>query len=204
MSFSISSEIEFRNRENLNEIILTHSVAPHQVKPKPLGITANSNFRCVQDMCAAESENEKLLIVISYEENELIRAFTCTTGELKWRALKKIPSGTFQSSSITGDVNGRLFVADHTNECIQMFSASDGQYLGCLLKREDQGLGIVEILRWSEATASLVVGHQEGRFRHHLDPVSHFVALVFLLKPDSGKMITILDKIGIIPVGNCE
>ena len=114
-------------------------------------------------MCVVESENEKLLIVKSYEANELIYAFNSTTGQRKWRVPKKIPSGTFQSVGVAGDGSGRLFVADYTNSCIQMFSASDGQYLGSLLKQGDQGLGYPCTLRWSEATLSLVVGHHDGK-----------------------------------------
>ena len=131
-------------------------------KPKLLGITANTNVNGLLDMCVAESENEKVLIASSYDRNELIHAFNSTTGQLKWRKPKKIPSGTFESSGVAGDSNGRIFVADYTNSCIQMFSASDGQYLGRLLKNGDQGLEHPRRLRWSEATSSLVVGHHNG------------------------------------------
>ena len=110
-------------------------------------------------MCVADSENEALLIVISYDAKELIHAYNSTTGQLKWSVQKKIPSGIFNSYGVTGDSNGRLFVTDYNNKCIQMFSASDGQYLGCFMKQGDQGLGNVYRLRWCETTSSLVVGH---------------------------------------------
>ena len=113
-------------------------------------------------MCIAELENETLLITIPCDASELMQAFSSVTGELKWSVEKKIPSGTFESSGVAGDGNGRLYVADVTNEGIQMFSASDGQYLGCLLKQGDQGLGNPRRLRWSEATSSLVVGHHDN------------------------------------------
>ena len=182
------NKIQFHDRENLNEIFLTHSVEPHQPgalcsvspnilvyadtsskppqlhwldcseeEPKPLGITAVTNLDSVYDI--TELENERLLIVISYDANELIHAFDSTTGELKWSAQKKIPRRTFESHGVAGDDNGGLFVADVTNECIQMFSASDGQYMGCFGKKGDQGLGHVIRLGWSEVTSSLVVGH---------------------------------------------
>ena len=193
LSFSASSKIDFRNRENLNEIVLTHSVAPHQpaalcsispsvlvyedtsknprqlhwldcgeVKPRLLGITANTDLTGVQDMCIVESENEKLLIVISYYEHGLIHAYNSVNGQLKWSVPKKIPRGLFSSYAVSGDGNGRIFMADFTNNCIQMFSASDGQYLECLMKRGYQGLGYPQKLRRSETTSSLVVGHNDG------------------------------------------
>ena len=170
LSFSSTNIIEFRNTENINEILLTYSVAPHQPgvlcavspsmlvyenrsknprqlhwldcsepAPKLLGITANTNLPSVGDMSTAQSENETLLIVLPYDANELIHAYNSTTGQLKWSVQKKITSGTFSSCGVAGDGNGRIFVANWTNHCIQMFSASNGLYLGCFLKKGDQG-----------------------------------------------------------------
>ena len=133
-----------------------------EADPKSLAITADTNFTVVQDVCTAELEKEKLLIVISYDANELIHAYNSTTGELKWSAETRTPTGTFISRGVAGDGNGRLFFADNTNDCIQRFSASDGQYMGCFMKRGDQGLGHVTRLGWNEATSSLVVGHLDG------------------------------------------
>ena len=189
---SYGNKIEFRNKENVNEILLTYSVGSHQpgvlcavspsilvyenrsknpqlhwldcseAKPKPLGITVNTNVPFVQDMCIAKFENEALLIVLPYDANELIQAYNSSTGRVKWSVQKKITSGSFKSYSVTGDSNGRIFVADRTNSCIQMFSASNGQYLGCFVIKKDQGLGILYRLRWCEATWSLAVAHHVG------------------------------------------
>ena len=132
-------------------------------EPKLLGITVDTNLPGVQDMCTAKLEKETLLIVLPYDANELIQAYNSSTGRLKWSVQKKITSGTFKSYSVTGDSNGRLFVADCTNNFIQMFSASHGQYLGCFVMKRDQGLGILYRLRWCEATSSLAVAHDVGR-----------------------------------------
>ena len=173
----------------MNEILQTYSVGSHQpgvlcavspsmlvyenrsknpqlhwldcgeVKPKPLGITVDTNLPFVQDMCTIKLENEVLLIVLPYDANELIQAYNSSTGRLNWSVQKKITIGTFKSYSVTGDDNGRIFVADRTNSCIQMFSASHGEYLRCCVIKRDQGLGILYRLRWSEATSSLAVAH---------------------------------------------
>ena len=148
--------------ENRSKNPQLHWLDCSEAKPKPLGITANTNVPFVQDMCTAKLEKEALLIVLPYDANESIQAYNSTTGQLKWSAQKKIPSGTFRSYSVTGDGNGRLFVADYTNNFIQMSSASDGQYLGCFMNKGDQGLGILYRLRWCEATSSLVVAHHVG------------------------------------------
>ena len=185
LSFSSTNQIEFRNKENLAEIVLTHSVAPHkpgrlctvspsvlvysdkaknpeelhwldcsEPKPKPLGITVNPNLDVVQDMCIAESEKERLLIQLARKENVPLPAYNSTTGQLKWSAQK-----SFKSFNVEADDSGRLYVTDITNDCIQMFSVSDGQYLKSFIKRGDQGLGIPCGLGWCETTRSLVVIH---------------------------------------------
>ena len=74
----------------------------------------------------------------------------------------KTTSGTFQATGVAVDDNGRLFVADTANECIQMFSAADGQYLGCLMKQGDQGLTWPNRLRWCDTSSSLIVAHHDG------------------------------------------
>ena len=186
---SYGNKIEFRNKENVSEILLTYSVGSHQpgvlcavspsmliyenrsknpqlhwldcgeVKPKPLGITVDTNLPFVQDMCTIKLENEALLIVLPYDANELIQAYNSSTGHLKWSVEKKITSRTFKSYSVTGDRNGRIFVA---NSCILMFSALDGQYLGCFMNKGDKGLGYLRRLRWCEATSSLAAAHHVG------------------------------------------
>ena len=144
--------------ENRSKNPQLHWLDCSEVKPKPLGIIVNTNLPFVQDMCIAKLENESLLIVLPYDANELIQAYNGSKGQLKW-SVKKITSGTFKSYSVTRDNNGRLFVADRTNSCIQMFSALDGQYLGCFVIKRDQGLGILYRLRCSQATSSLAVAH---------------------------------------------
>ena len=193
LHFSTAKKIEFRNKENLSEILLSISVAPHQpesmctvspsvlvykdtstrpvqlhwldcsgTEPKLLGITANVNLNGVQDMCVVQSENEKLLIVISRDKND-IHAYSCSTGQLKYSIEKKIPSGSFVSFGVAGDSNGHLFVSDYTKNCIYMFSVSDGQYVGCFLNNGDQGLEYPRRLRWAQTSSSLVIEHFKDR-----------------------------------------
>ena len=52
------------------------------------------------------------------------------------------------SYGLTTDKRGHLFVTDYNNECIQMFSASDGQYLVPLMKGVEIIGGIVSV-HWS-------------------------------------------------------
>ena len=47
----------------------------------------------------------------------------------------------FKAGSITADDHGNIFVYDRSNWAIQMFSVSDGKYLGCFLRKGNQGCG---------------------------------------------------------------
>ena len=104
------SVLVYEDRSSRNPQL--HWLDCSEAEPKPLGITAHTNLPYVQDMCIAKFENESLLIVLPYDANELIHAYNSTTGQLKWRIQKRIPSGTFKSWGVTGDDKGHIFVAD--------------------------------------------------------------------------------------------
>ena len=115
----------------------------------------------MSDMCLVEFGNERLLIVIPSAEDDPVLAYNSTTGNLVWSKEKKLPNKrTFESSGATGDGKNHLLICD--DRSIEMFSVSDGQYLGCFMKKDELGLGIVTRVRLHEATSSLVVAHQEA------------------------------------------
>ena len=64
---------------------------------------------------------------------------------------------------MVADRKGRLFVKDMNNKCIQMFSALDGQYLGCLIKEGEKGLGLLGKICFSASTSQLLVSHNSHR-----------------------------------------
>ena len=49
---------------------------------------------------------------------------------------------------VTTDRRGHLFVTDYNNECMQMFSTSDGKYLGSLMK-DSEAIGGIFSVQWS-------------------------------------------------------
>ena len=131
-------------------------------EPKLLGITANTNVS-IYDMCIAEYGNEKLLITLPNKECNPIDAYDSATGQLKWTAEKKVPSTgeIFHSCGMTTDDLGRILIGDTTQKCIQMFSVSDGKYLGCWMKMRDLGLNLVRSLQRCETTSHLVVADEK-------------------------------------------
>ena len=63
---------------------------------------------------------------------------------------------------VTSDDHGILFVCDEGNKCIQMFSVSDGQYLGSLIKKVDQDFGVPLLARCCKDMSSLIVYDHSG------------------------------------------
>ena len=108
------------------------------------------------DMCfVSEETNRKRLLIVAPSGPEGIHAYNVDTNKLEWK--KEIEG--MEQAGIVSDGHEHLFVCDWENQCIHMLSVSDGQYLGCLIKQGDQGLGIPYWVDWSEEMSSLIVAH---------------------------------------------
>ena len=194
--------IEFRDTNDLAQILYAHSVAPH--KPGRL-CTVGSSFLLYEDQSKmprnihwldCNEAKPKLLkersftippsylydiIAVRIGPDEMIIGIGCdsgihcystTTKSLKWEVagqmpgiLPGIPLGTIYATGVTTDGCGHLFVSDYGwdgNNCIHMFSVSDGQYLGCLIKEGEQGVGYPRKISWHSASHSLAVAHGVG------------------------------------------
>ena len=87
-------------------------------------------------MVGVQKDTDELIIgIIIYKA---IHCYNTTTKSLKWSVAGKLPGmkNGLDTKGVTTDGRGHLFVTDgfSGNRCIQMFSISDGQYLGCLIK----------------------------------------------------------------------
>ena len=105
--------------------------------------------------------NENILAIAFDHE---LQTFKIDTGKVKW--IKKdihLPgqNENCEPYCLAADRKGRLFVNDSNNKCIQIFSESDGQYLGCLIKEGEQDLGEVKQMCFNESTSQLVVSHKK-------------------------------------------
>ena len=144
--------------EDHSRFVRLHWLDCSQAEPKQQEMTSTLDMVKASDMCLVDGEDEKLLVIISLREDELIYACNSTTGKLMWTAVKKVPDTDklFQSLSVTGDDRGHLFVLDVTNKCIQMFAAADGQYIRCFKKLEEDGMDKNVIkLHWCHELSSL-------------------------------------------------
>ena len=143
------------------------SKTPHEVHwldlsgtlPKPAAgkrvIHTQEHYFCY--MCFVQFIDKQLLVVAC---GEGLFAYDTGTDKLAYKVSGRC-SGMekdIHPMGITADGRGHLFVCDwlYGNNCIQMFSASDGQYLGCFMKDEEI-LGTPAKMYWCEKTSSLVV-----------------------------------------------
>ena len=111
----------------------------------------------IKDMCSDQDRKKELLIVAEHAEGyDGVYAYNAERDEKVWEADGELPGMEYslEATGVTTDNRGHLFVADYANNCIQMFSVSDGQYLGCVMKSEET-YGIKKI-GWCEKTSSLV------------------------------------------------
>ena len=101
------------------------------------------------------------LVIVAPAGPQGIHAYNVETNSLQWK--KEIDG--MGRAGVNSDGHGRLFVCDIDNGCIHMLSVSNGQYMGCLIKQGDQGLGVPLWGTWSEEISSLIVVHAKGNKR---------------------------------------
>ena len=104
--------------------------------------------------------------IVGIQAFSSIHCYSVATKSLKWSVGGNLPGmqRALHPVSLATDGRGHLFVSDGVmgNRCIQMFSISDGQYLGCLIKEGEQGLGHPYGICWHSASHSLLVAHGAG------------------------------------------
>ena len=185
--FRNEQKIEFRDVNNFDKILHSHSVAPHtptkldtiaastliyldvskeptevhwldlnESKPKPAAgkCVIHTQVNITDDICFVQYGDKHLLVVAARKAG--LFAYNTDTNKLEWKVVGKV-SGMEQAVLATGattDGRGTLFMGDRGNECIQMFSASDGQYLGRLIK-DVETIGNPRRVHWSPETSSL-------------------------------------------------
>ena len=109
----------------------------------------------ILDMCCVQDEGKQFFAAAA--DILGVSSYNTETGKREWNVRGRVDlSGMEKDMSacgVTTDGRGHLFVGDMNNKCIQMFSVSDGQYLGCLIR----DLGDPARIRWWEEKSSLFV-----------------------------------------------
>ena len=126
-------------------------------KPKPAAEKSviHTEQAEIRDMCFSQSGDKQLLAVAGGDGG--LFAYNTETDKLEWKADKAAHGMEHDMNAwgVSTDGYNHLFVADYRNQCIQMFSVSDGQYLRCLVK-DTKSLDGLRRIRWYEPTSSLV------------------------------------------------
>ena len=134
--------------------------------PKPAdGCNVTDTMHAVtHDICCCRCS--QLLIITDSDHG--ICAYGTKDNRLVWKVKGKLNGMEHRMSpwGVTTDGNGHLFICDMRNECIQVFSVSDGKYEGCLLKKGQKGMGVPRCIRWFHENTSLVVAHKEADKRN--------------------------------------
>ena len=106
-------------------------------------------------MCFVEVGHKRLLIVVSGDEG--LFAYNTETDKLEWKVNRKLSKMEHDMTAmgVTTDGHGHLFVTDRHNHCIQMFSVSDGSYMG-FLETGDDTLRCPSLICWCENMSSLL------------------------------------------------
>ena len=109
-----------------------------------------------RDLCFVKDGDKELLVVV--DEVNGVFAYNTETGKLERKVDAAAPRMKYGMCpvGVTTDERGHLYVSDWKNECIQMFSVSDGLYMGYLLKYWEIA-GNPEAIRWCITSSSLVL-----------------------------------------------
>ncbi len=120
----------------------------------------------LNDLCCVENEKKSVVVTTDYYHST-IRCYSKDSGKLLWKVEGKLPGmgEQMKPDGITTDGEGLLFVTDLKNKCIHQFSA-DGEYVGVLLRKGEEGLGFPGCVQWNETNSSLVVAHVKDGQMH--------------------------------------
>ena len=134
-----------------------HCLDVSDAQPKPVAgkSVIHAQLYRMYDMCAMQNGDKQLLVAAAGEDG--LFAYNMKRDKLEWKVDVK-PHGMekyMEVSGVTTDGRGRLFSCDRANECIQVFSAADGQYLGCLIK-DVETFGDPVRICWCEKTSTLL------------------------------------------------
>ena len=104
-------------------------------KPKPASgkCVIHTENTTINDMCFVQDGDKQLLIVAAGDRG--VFAYDTENDKVEWKVGENLSGNEkhIKAMGITTDGRGHLFVTDHNNHCIQMFSVSDGKYLGYLI-----------------------------------------------------------------------
>ena len=145
------------------ELIGLHRLDCNGNKPKLVGRKTNVPLKWVYNMCHASGDGKSLLAV-AY--SQAVHVYNTLNSRVEW-------SIDTNCRSVETDGQNYLLICDPYK--IKLFSLSEGKDLGSFIKRGDQGLGELDLVRWCDTTSSLIVAHRVNGFIYiskiHFEPI---------------------------------
>ena len=181
--------IEFRDLNNPTDVILIHSLAPHEpgrlctVSPSTLLYVDKSKKPYEVHMLDCSETKPKPSVgprnvevgvtgrstcfvkdgneqLLMIAEDHLY-AYDLVEGKLKYH-IKCSNWSRWGAVGVASDGRGHMFVCKGQTGSIDVYSVSDGKSLGCLIRKGEQGMGCPYRVQWCETKSSLVVAHITG------------------------------------------
>ena len=119
----------------------------------------------LHDLCFVDSGAGKRLLIVC-DSKQGVCAYDAISNQLAWRAKSteiKLKRNDWQMSAqgVAADEESfYLYVCDVNNRCVQMFSMTDGRYMGTLLPDDGEPLlGDMTCISWCKDTQSIAVAH---------------------------------------------
>ena len=132
------------------ELIGVHRLDCSGSKPRLVGRKIDIPLKWKYNMCYASGDGKSLLGV-AYPH--AVYVYNTQQSRVEWTT-------DVINCSIDTDGHHYLLICDPYK--IRLFSLSDGKDLGSFIKRGDQGLGELDLVRWCNTTSSLIVAHRVG------------------------------------------
>ena len=129
-------------------------------RPKPahgpnITYTQQNN---IWDMCLVTHDNKEVLVTSRGQRG--IKAYNVSTDEIEWKKKYGLRESGLDLSGVTTDGRGHLFACDLNHACVQIFSVSNGKYLG-RLPNFGRVLCNPVMIRWRHDNSSLLVVHKK-------------------------------------------
>lgn len=129
--------------------------------------------RTICDMTYANIQDKELLVTTNRQKG--IKCYNIDTKSIEWRVHGRLTGmkKALDATGVTTDGRGRLLVCDfeNGNDCVQMFSVLDGQYLRCVAQDIWKELGQPGMIRWYDTASPFVVLTTRKRNRWYITKI---------------------------------
>ena len=128
--------------------------------PKPLSVTHTQLNQIVGMTCCITDFSKRLLVVYS---KEIVQMYDGESDTLLWELKDRFPGmvNYTHTTSLATDAYV-LFLCDGGNACIHAVRLSSGDYICCLIREGEQGMGFPRSITYERFRKCLHIHHEKG------------------------------------------